>query len=522
TRQVSATRGRPEPVVGIDLGTTYCSLARLDARGAPAIVPDANDLTRTPSAVLIDGMHVVIGAKALKAIEREQAKVALDVKRTLGMPVYPKNLGESRYPPEALLGLLLARLTDDARRRIGNFRQVVVSVPAWFDEVHRKSVQDAGYIAGLEVVDIVNEPLAAAIAEGFQHDFLKSPGKGDQPVRMLVVDLGGGTLDATVMEVDESSFRELATTGDLQLGGRDWDNCLVNLVAERCRQDVGLDPRQDPTVSGRLWLQCERARRMLSEHEQVAIDCRLETRTAHVEISRWELEAATAELLVRLQETVEQAMSRADLNWDQLDRVLLSGGAGRMPAVKQALLRLAKRKLAISQADEHAVALGAALFAGARQARQQGREPVFRGTTVNAHSLGVVGINRRTSRRLNAVLIPRNTPLPASSKSTFKTQRVGQDSVVVQIVQGDDEDADRCTPLGRCVIENLPPDLPAGSPVIVEFHYAANGRLTVFVESQATGYRATNEIVRDSGLTNQALTRWREWVETIVLCSNLF
>ena len=191
-----------------------------------------------------------------------------------------------------------------------------------------------------------------------------------------------------------------------------------------------------------------------------------------------------------------------------------------MPMIRQAVLQAAKRKLAITEADTDAVAHGAALVAGARRARQRGQEPAFRVATVNSHSLGVVGLNRRTGRRHNAILIPRNTQLPVTSKSTFKTQRQGQESVVVQIIQGEDGDPDACTPIGKCVIETLPEDLPAGSLVHVEFQYAANGRLTVYVESADTGYRATKEIERSAGLSNQALTRWREWVETIMLCSN--
>jgi molecular chaperone DnaK (HSP70) len=506
--------------VGIDLGTTYCSIAYLDKQGVPQTVLDSDGQAQTPAAVLIDGMNVVVGYKALRTIDRDHGKVALDVKRTIGSPVYPKTLGDSRYPPEALTGLLLARLADEARRKIGDFRQVVVSVPAYFDEVRRKSVQDAGYIAGLEVVDIINEPIAAAVSQGFAHDFLKPPGKGDDPVKMVVLDLGGGVLDVTVMDVEESSFHELASAGDLQLGGRDWDNRLVNLVAEHCRRDGLQDPRSDPSVSGRLWLQCERAKRMLSDHDVVAIDCRLESGPAHIELDRHAFETATRDLTDRVRDVVNQAVESSGISWSRIDRVLLAGGASRMPMIRSAVLQAAKRKLTITDVLGDAVAHGAALYAGARQARQRGAAPAFQIATVNAHSLGVVGINRRTGRRHNAILIPKNTQLPVTSKSTFKTQRQGQESVVVQIIQGEDNDPDACTSLGKCVIENLPGDLPAGSLVHVEFQYAANGRLTVYVESAATGYRATKEIERSTGLSNQALSRWREWVETIMLCSN--
>ena len=513
---------RREPAVGIDFGTSFCTVAYLDQDGTPQTLLDSRGQAHTPSMLMIDGMNVLVGAKARKSLDRQPDKTAWDIKRSIGLPLHEKLLGENRYPPEALAGILLAKVLEEARSRIGDFRRAVISVPAHFDEVRRKSIQDAGYIAGLQTVDIMNEPLAAAVALGFAHDFLKPPGKSEQAVRMLVIDLGGGTLDATVMEVDESEFRELATDGDSRLGGRDWDERLVELVAERCVKTWGYDPRRNPGTRCRLALNCERAKILMSDHQLVSIDCRLDSGTGQIELRRAEFEQATVDLTERFGDVVCRAIEMAGLDWPRIDRVLLTGGATRMPMISLAVRRLAGRKLSVAQGGRDGVAQGAALFAGARRERAAGRTPAFRATTVNSRSLGVVGINRRSGRKHNAVLIPRNTPLPASSKSTFKTQRAGQESVVVHIVQGEEDEPDACTPIGRCVIENLPADLPAGSPVTVEFQYAANGRLTVFVESDATGYRATKEITRSSGLSNSGLSRWREWVETVILCSNFF
>jgi molecular chaperone DnaK len=522
TTGIDQRPSRPEPAVGIDLGSSYCSIAYLDKQGNPQTLLDSRGQSRISAMVMIDGMNVAIGQEAQRGRDQPLDKSACDIKRAIGLPSYPRPLGETRYPPEILAGLLLARLIEEARWRIGDFRRAVVSVPAHFDEVRRKSVQDAGYIAGLQRVDIVNEPLAAAVALGYAYDFLNPPGRGDRPLHTLVIDLGGGMLDATVMDIDEADFRERATAGDSRLGGRDWDERLVDLVAERCKKIWGEDPRRDAVQRNRLAARCERAKIQLSEHDQVSLEYPLQSGIGRIDVTRDEFEQATVDLVERFGEVVARALDLAASNWTRIDRVLLSGGGARMPMIRQALDRLAGRSLTTAEAGRDCVAHGAALFAGARRDRQAGREDAFRTTPVNSLSLGLVGIKRGSGRRHNAVLIPRNTPLPASRKKTFKTQRTGQESVVLQIIQGEQDEPEACVPIGKCVIENLPGDLPAGSPVTVEFHYAANGRLTVYVESAATGYRVTKEICRAGGLADAALPRWREWVETVILCSNFF
>ncbi len=520
TTGIAARPARPEPAVGIDFGSSSCAIAYLDKQGNPQTLLDSRGQSRIPSLVMIDGMNVAIGQKARRGLEQQRDKSAWDIKRAIGLPYYPRPLGDTRYPPETLAGLLLARLIEEARWRIGDFRRAVVSVPAHFDEVRRKSVQDAGYIAGLQAVDIVNEPLAAAVALGYAYDFLNPPGQGDSPLTTLVVDLGGGMLDVTLMDVREAEFRERASDGDSELGGRDWDERLVDLVAQRCALTWGEDPRRDPLQRQRLATRCERAKIQLSEHERATVECPLQAGVVPVDVTREQFEQATADLVDRFADVVSRTLFLAGCGWSQVDRVLLSGGASRMPMIADALRRLGGRPLPVAELARDCVAHGAALFAGARRDRQAGREPVFQTTAVNSLSLGVIGIKRRSGRKHNAVLIPRNTPLPTSRRSTFKTQRTGQESVVVHIIQGEDDEPEACVPIGKCVIENLPGDLPAGSPVTVEFHYAANGRLTVYVQSDATGYRVTKEIERAGGLGDADLVRWREWVETVILCSS--
>src|SRR5688572_23341699 len=258
------SQARSTPPVGIDLGTTYSAVAYLDDLGRPQTLANAEGDKITPSVVFLEGSNVVVGKEALKAIATDAESIAECAKRDLGHRMYHKVLGGRQYPPEALQAFVLNKLRVDAKRQIGDFAKVVVTVPAYFDEVRRKATQDAGYMAGFEVMDIINEPTAAAVAFGFQQGFLKQGSDGGGGKRVLVYDLGGGTFDVTVMEIGGREFVTLATDGDVQLGGRDWDQRLVDFVAEEFIRKFGLDPREDPNTAGRLWRECEDAKRTLS------------------------------------------------------------------------------------------------------------------------------------------------------------------------------------------------------------------------------------------------------------------
>ncbi len=261
------------PAVGIDLGTTFSVAAHLDEHGQPVTLVNAEGDRLTPSVVLLDGPDVVVGKEAMKAMIAESDHVAECVKRDMGHRVFHKVLEGKQYAPEVLQAWVLNKLRVDSSRQIGPFDQVVITVPAYFDEVRRKATQDAGYMAGFEVLDIINEPTAAAVAFGFQEGFLDPRGSSDKPLRVLVYDLGGGTFDVTVMEIRGNEFLALATDGDVRLGGFDWDQRLVDLVAEQFSREHGCDPREDPNAAGKLWLECEDAKRTLSARGKAPLVC---------------------------------------------------------------------------------------------------------------------------------------------------------------------------------------------------------------------------------------------------------
>lgn len=504
-----------EPAVGIDLGTTFSAVARLDDIGRPQTLINAEGDKVTPSMVLFEGNEAVIGKEAVKAMATDMDMIAECPKRDLGQRMFRKVLGGRQYPPEALEAWILNKLRVDSVKQIGDFSKVVITVPAYFDEVRRKSTMDAGYIAGFEVMDIINEPTAAAVAFGFQQGFLNPDGRTEERKKIVVYDLGGGTFDVTVMEIGGGEFRALATDGDVQLGGRDWDERLVDFVAEDFIRKYGMDPREDPNTHGLLWRECEDAKRTLSARSKAGISCHYQGNAVRIEVTRQQFEEMTQDLLDRTAFTVRQTLQAAGLEWGDMDRVLLVGGSTRIPSVFEMLKKISGMEPDCSVSPDEAVAHGAALHAGLLLTKHGGRSPTFGIKNVNSHSLGVVATDTKTKRQRNAILIPRNTPLPVTAKRVFKTQKAGQKSILVQIVEGESASPEDCSQIGRCSVRDLPDNLPAQTPIEVRFKYEENGRLTVVVRVSDTDTRLKHELTRDNSMSDDQLNSWRKYISQL-------
>lgn len=498
--------------IGIDLGTTFSVIAKLDDLGRPVTIPNSEGDNITPSVIFLEDGNPVVGKEAVKAIATDADQVAMCAKRDLGSRFFRSEIGGRQYPPEALQAWVLNKLRLDAEKQVGRCEKVVITVPAYFDEVRRKATQDAGYMAGLDVLDIINEPTAAAVAFGFQQGFMKADGSATEKKKILVYDLGGGTFDVTVMEIGGREFNALATDGDVQLGGRDWDQRLVDLVAQEFITKFGLDPREDPNTAGRLWRDCEDAKRTLSARMKVSIGCDYKGQALRVEVTRPKFEEITRDLLDRTAFTTRQTLQAAGLTWEELDRVLLVGGSSRMASVIELLTNLAGKAPDCSVSPDEAIAHGAALHAGLILSKHRGEAPSFKIKNVNSHSLGVVATDVKTNRERNAVIIPRNTPLPASAKRIFKTNKDGQKSILVRIVEGESTSPDDCSQIGKCTVPRLPPNLPAQTPIEVKFKYEENGRLRVSVHVEGTDASLSHEIMRENSLTQDQLDSWRKYV----------
>jgi len=499
------------PAVGIDLGTTFSLIAQLDSAGRPWTIANAEGDMLTPSVVLFENSSVVVGKEAVKAAALEPARVAQFAKRDMGSSVYSKPVNGEYLPPEVIQSLILEKLKRDAEHKLGPFQKVVISVPAYFNETRRKATQDAGHLAGLEVLDTINEPTAAALAFGIEQGFLTPKGEARETQKIVVYDLGGGTFDVTLMEIDRQNFTVLATAGDVYLGGIDWDQRIVDFVAEYFQsKSRGIDPRQNPAGFQRLLREAEDAKRALTVREAATISFEHAGEGVRVALTREHFESITADLLERTRFTTRNLLKEAGLSWDAITRLLLVGGSSRMPMVQKMLEQESGRKVDRSLSFDESVVHGAAIYAGLLLASEDRPGPVVRIRNVNSHNLGVLGKEPATGRPRNRIMIPRNTPLPATKRARFKTHRPNQRAVEVKVVEGGDASGHNCTPIGKCVLRDLPPGLSAGTSVEVDFTYAENGRLHVKARLPHLNKETSLTIERESGLSNASLLEWSE------------
>jgi molecular chaperone DnaK len=502
--------------VGIDLGTTFSAIAALDERERPVTLPNRDGEMLTPSAVLITDQGAVVGQAAIDVALEQPENVATLIKRRMGLPDFGRSVSGRSFRPESLSAILLKKLVQDAEQRIGPIDRAVITVPAYFDDTRRKATHDAGRIAGLNVIDVLDEPSAAALSYSLQKlPGDAKPGFADQTV--LVYDLGGGTFDATLVRLGRRFFQTLAIEGDVRLGGKDWDDRIVDRVAERFLQRFGTDPRQNPQSLVLLQSAAERAKRTLSKLPQTTLTCSHSGQVLSSPITREEFEDWTRDLLTRTRLTVQQLLRQANIAWKQVDRILLVGGSTHMPMTGQMLREISSKEPDRSLAVSEVVARGAAIHAGIMAARSQASEvsiseelEQFVEISVIGHSLGVEVKHR--GERISDVLIAKNTQLPAAATRTYHTVSDGQRRVRVLVLQGEARQAEACIPVGECWIDDLPLGLPAGSPVEVQCGCAQNGIVEVHARDVTSGAAARARLERTGGLTDEEIEREAEWI----------
>jgi molecular chaperone DnaK len=513
-------------LVGIDLGTSFSAIATLDDHGQPVTLPNREGEMLTPSAILLEDGAAVVGQPALDVALESPDRVATLVKRRIGQASYGRPVAGRDFRPETLSALILRKLVQDAEMRIGPIKKAVITVPAYFDETRRKATHDAGRIAGLQVLDILDEPTAAALAYSFQ------PPRGAADLNpdhvlpgeqrtVLVYDLGGGTFDVTLVRLSQRHFQTLAIEGDVQLGGKDWDDVVVEYVADQFQQRHGIDPRSDPQALAALQSASERAKRTLSKLTHTTVTCMHGGRMLAVPLTRADFEAKTRHLLMRTRLTSQEVLRRAGLNWDEVDRILLVGGSTHMPMTGQMLQEITGKVPDSSLAVSEVVARGAAIHAGIIAARSPEdsqlvhadlREALGDVVEINviSHSLGIEV--RQGDERLMDVLIPKNTQLPTAASQVYRTVIENQQRVRVKVLQGEARHADSCINIGECWVEGLAPSLPKGSPIQVRCGVASNGLIDVMALDMTSGKMARTEIHRSSGLSDEEVAREAEWV----------
>ncbi|MEM1061843.1 MAG: Hsp70 family protein [Planctomycetota bacterium] len=506
--------------VGIDLGTTYSAIAQLTESGNPELIKNADDRSITPSVILLSGDDQVMVGPSFERVAQEDPKNVVEaVKRQMGNDDYFVVSKEKKLTPEFLSAMILKKLKQDAEKRIGPIANAVITVPYYFNDVRRKATQDAGKIAGLNVVDIINEPTAATLAYAWNKGELGRTDLDIPPRTILVYDLGGGTFDVTVVRYTPTHFKVLATDGDVMLGGLDWSNRLVDHLAEQFTRKHGKDPRESAESIRNFFQECEDAKRALSQKAQTPISVYHEGQTLTVSLTRKDFERMTGDLLQRTRDTTELVLQQAEVEAADLDEVVLIGGSTYMPVVEDMLKEIGGKTPSRELQPEAAVADGAAIHAAILEAKERGRDSRLADALlkrlrnievgdVNSHSLGVkvtAKADDGEKRKINHHMIPRNTQIPFAKQQRFKTTSENQKTIHVEILEGEAEDPDACTLIGDFRIVDLPPNLPKGSPVEVSYKYDKNGRITAEARELTAHNVARTEIKRDAGLDDDGI-----------------
>ncbi|WP_447974585.1 molecular chaperone DnaK [Nitrospira sp. Kam-Ns4a] len=497
-------------IVGIDLGTTNSLVAYMDGQ-QPKVIPGRNGRTLVPSVVALTDNGLIVGDAAKEYLVRDPARTVYSVKRFMGkgladvaeeLRYFPYRLheqggviriqiGDKAYSPPQISAMILKELKSRAEAYLGEeITKAVITVPAYFNDSQRQATKDAGLIAGLEVVRIINEPTAASLAYGLQ--------KRTQGL-IAVYDLGGGTFDISILKLKDGIFEVLATNGNTHLGGDDFDRRIADLLVREVREQHGLDLERFPDTMQTVRLEAERAKIRLSDElkTQVAIELPEGKGTLRRDLTRDELERLVLDLVERTLGPCRLALKDAGLQPAQVDEVVLVGGATRMPLVRRRVEELFGRQPHSELNPDEVVALGAAVQAD-----------ILSGGTQDMLLLDVtpLSLGIETMGGVMSTLIRRNTTIPASAKEMFTTYVDGQTSVDIHILQGERELAKDNRSLARFQLK-VPP-LPAGVPrVEVTFLIDANGILNVTARDVRTGQSQSIAVKPSYGLTDEEVER---------------
>ncbi len=464
-------------IIGIDLGTTMSAIAKLNEVGEPEIIPNKDGERIMPSVINFSKNSVLIGKEAKNSSPEDPERVAKEFKREMHNPDYKFTVDGKDYTAYALSSLILKKLAQDASQDVGEIKKVVISVPAYFKENQRNATMEAGKLAGLDVIGIINEPTAAALYYAKKSDI-----KG----RGLIYDLGGGTFDVTVTKTDGQDIQILASEGDHHLGGVDFDQALLEIMEEKYKSETGGILYGDEGSKQEFLLLAEEIKKALSKKEIVKKKLRGENGNVLVEISQNEFEEKISTYISRTELLVEQVMDEANMEAKDFDYILLVGGSTRIPAIKKSIKSLmGKDPLDAVNVDE-AVALGAALKAGLVLLKDNPHEvaPAIKNNIdgimvqdVANHSYGaiVLTFDSRLDKYIdtNSIIIKKNSPLPNIETSTFFTTNEGQEIVVVKITQGEGMDPDFVDSIDELKLD-LPSGRPSSQPLDVTYSYDEN------------------------------------------------
>ncbi len=509
-----------EKIIGIDLGTTNSVVAVMEGKEAK-VIPNQEGNRLTPSVVAFnDKGETLVGEPAKRQAITNSRRTVYSIKRFMGrrhsevdseekiVPYkvvggreeYVKvDIDGKQYTPPEISALILRKLKEAAEAYLGHkVNKAVITVPAYFNDAQRQATKDAGQIAGLEVMRIINEPTAASLAYGLEKK---------KAEKICVFDLGGGTFDVSVLEVAEGVFRVISTNGDTHLGGDDFDRVLVDFCADEFKRDNGVDLRKDPMALQRLQEACEKAKKELSTLQTTDINLPFITADAsgpkHLQItlSRAKFEQLCDPLFARCRGPVEQAMKDAHLSYKEIDEVVLVGGSTRIPKVQEIVKTMFGKEPHKGVNPDEVVAVGAAIQGG-----------VLAGEVKDVLLLDVtpLSLGIETLGEIIDKLVERNTTIPTEKKKVYSTAADNQSAVTVKVYQGERAMASDNRLLGQFNLEGIPP-APRGVPQIeVSFDIDANGILNVSAKDLGTGKAQTVKIEQSAGLSDDEIERRRK------------
>lgn len=484
-----------EIILGIDLGTTN-SVVSIIENGAPKILENPNGKRTTPSVVAFKNGETIVGEVAKRQLETNPDSIS-SIKRLMGTSktVHANNRD---YKPEEISAMILSYMKDYAEKKIGaSVKKAVITVPAYFDNSQREATKNAGIIAGLDVVRIINEPTAAALAFGLNKD-------KDKNNKILVFDLGGGTFDVSILEVESGTYDVLSTSGDNKLGGDDWDNAIVNWMIKKINELYSYDVSKDKMAMARLKEEAERAKITLSQSLVANISLPFLAMSANgpinveLELKRSEFEKMTEDLVQRIKKPVLDALEQAKLSAKDLSEVLLVGGSTRMPAVQELVEKLLGKKPNNSINPDEVVSAGAAIQGGVLAGDIQDVLLL----DVTPLTLGIV-----VEGDIVAPLIDRNTTIPVTRSQIFSTAMDNQTAVTIVVTQGERQMAADNKILGQFNLEGIEP-APRGIPQIeVSFSIDVNGITKVTAKDKKTNKEQTITIQNTSDLSKEEVEK---------------
>ena len=482
-------------IIGIDLGTTNSCVAVMEG-GQPVVIPNAEGNRTTPSIVGFtkDGERLV-GQIAKRQAVTNPNRTVISIKREMGTN-YKVDIDGKSYTPQDISAMILSKMKETAEAYLGEtVTQAVITVPAYFNDAQRQATKDAGRIAGLEVLRIINEPTAASLAYGLDKD-------GNQ--KILVYDLGGGTFDVSILDIGDGVFEVLSTNGNTRLGGDDFDDRLINYVADQFQRENGIDLRKDLTAAQRLKQECEKAKIELSGTTTVNINLPFITADAtgpkHLDmtITRAKFDELTADLVQATITPMEKALKDAGLTYNDINKVILVGGSTRIPAVQAAVKKVTGKEPFKGINPDECVAVGAAIQGG-----------VLGGDVKDVLLLDVtpLSLGLETEGHIFTRLIDRNTTIPTSKSQVFSTAADGQTTVEINVLQGERQMAYDNKSLGRFMLDGIAP-APRGVPQIeVTFSIDANGIVNVSAKDKATGREQKITITASSNLSEEEINQ---------------